>query len=140
MDKDHVNSIKKQKKKSNKSLITKRKNNQNETEDKFLTTTKNELISKDNNEIVQDLPSTYKNLDILFSNKLQYLGNNQEKKQISSRLIKKHNNSKSVSNLIKLSSARKQSILKICMERSNSSNTEKSNDINNQSISFLLKK
>ena len=84
MDKENGCSFKKNKKKSSNSQITKQKNRRNETEEKFVITSKNESTIKDN-----ELPNTYKNLDIALSNKLQSLINNQEIKQPSSNLIKK---------------------------------------------------
>ena len=134
MDKENAYSTKKNKKKNNKSQLTSQKNNRNEVEEKLVTTTKNELITKEND---KQLSNRYKNLDILLSNKLQSLGN-QENRQTSSNFIKKQNNLNMVNNLIKQKKTfPKQSFLKSLL---NINHKEKSNDISDQSTSILIKK
>ena len=133
MDIEHTYSNKKLKKKSNRSQFKKQNNHQNETDEKFVTTTKNILSTKEDINNLQDLSNTFKNLDILISNKLQSLGNNQTNKHTSSsNLIKKQNNI-----LKQKNNFPKQSILKACI---NKSHTEKSNETFNQSNSLLLNK
>ena len=100
MYKENSNTIKKNKKKSIKRQLTKQKNPPNETEEKLVITTKNELTCKDNDNL-QDLSNTYKNLDVILSNKLESLRKNQENKQTTSSLIKNNNNSNSINTLIK---------------------------------------
>ena len=46
--------------KNKKIKVKKKKNNQNEIEDKIVITTKNELLTKDINNNLQDLSDTYK--------------------------------------------------------------------------------
>ena len=134
MDKRHSNSTKKNKKKINKSQTKKQKNHQNETEEKLAITTENELITKDDNDNLQDISNIYKNLGILISNKLQSLENNQQ--NINTSLLFKTQND--LSNLIKQrSNFSKQSDLKTFMHITNN---EKSVEATNQSNSLLLNK
>ena len=138
MDKEELKySIKANKKNSNKKQIKNQKNYLNETEEKFVITTKNELITNDNNDNLQSLTNSYKNLDVLFFNRLQSLGNKKENKQSSSNLIKKQNNF-NINNLIKQkNNYQKQPVFKLVL---NKNNTGKSNETSNQSVSLLLNK
>ena len=134
MDKRRSNSTRKNKKKINKSQIKKQKNHENETEEKLAITTENELITKDDNDNLQDISNIYKNLGILISNKLQSLENNQQ--NINTSLLFKTQND--LSNLIKQrSNFSKQSDLKTFMHITNN---EKSAEATNQSNSLLLNK
>ena len=139
MDKEElIYSIKTNKNNRNKKQIKNQKNYKNETEEKFVITTKNELITNDDNDNLIGLPNTYKKSDVLISNRLQSLGNSTEKKQTSSNLIKKQNNFNNNNNLIKqTNNFQKQPVFKLIM---NKSYTEKSNEKSNQSVSLLLNK
>ena len=124
MDKEHEHPIKKTKKKSYNDQITKQKKYQNETEEKFVLASKNEMTTKDNDNL--DLP-TYKNKNISPSNKLKSLINNQDIKLISSSIIKKQ--SKLHSTLIKRkNNLNKNSLINLLINRSS---TDKSNEPSN---------